>query len=228
MAKRSLLIFLTLFIVILGGVISFFVLQKTKEAPAPFGLSWGMSQTDFRQLGVALNSCRFQGFTTVCTVTSLPRNLPNATFYGLFFTPDDGLIKITYVSKNFHNNVWDIKRDIETCQGGRENGRGVLLILSYKYDNLRSDLSEQYGPPTAVIEKIESDIKCRSFFQHLADDLGTWASVWKLPQYNIVLELNGIKIPTRDWIKHTGYVRLDYESPKFIALQNEYKDGYAL
>ena len=84
--------------------------SSSETRNAPFGLTWGMTETQVTQLlGVEIqkrvDSDLPLGITGILRVTSLPKNLTIAEFYSLVFVTERHLQKIVMYSEDIENDI---------------------------------------------------------------------------------------------------------------------------
>ena len=174
--------------------------QEIAKVPPPFGLIWGMSQADVKRMGVLLECKQHEPFT-VCTTSSLPKNLSNVEFYQLIFSADNKLVKTRYVSNDFTNDAFGTEGKAE-------------------YQRVKKALSKKYGSPKNseyVGLRLYKDSD--EFYHCLAyDGCGDWFSLWKFSdESGIVLNLSGLK-------RGTGYMSISYETSNFGAAIDNHKE----
>ena len=171
----------------------------------PFGLEWGMTVQDAKDLGVEMQKSGAEGRLTIYSAESLPKNLSIAESYALVFDSQFSLIKIKMVSNNIENDPYGTE--------GKE-----------KYSDLKHILVTKYGPPEEgmSVELIglalydESD----EFYQCLAySGCGYWMAGFtdKTSGMIVGLQLKGLS-------RGKGYIVLSYEGPLFSDAVNAHKD----
>ena len=175
--------------------------SSSETRNAPFGLTWGMTETQVTQLlGVEIqkrvDSDLPLGITGILRVTSLPKNLTIAEFYSLIFVTERHLQKIVMYSEDIENDIYGSE--------GKE-----------KYENIKTSLRKKYGPPTHKLEV--SGLKLWNepdeFYQCLDyDGCGHYFSIFKDEKsgMGIFLELKGVR-------RGQGFVKLTYEGPDWSA-----------
>jgi hypothetical protein len=169
----------------------------SEKGNAPFGLMWGMTETQVTQLvGVEIkkkvDSDLPLGTTGVLQVTSLPKNLTMAESYYLIFVTEKHLQKIVMYSKDIENDVSGTK--------GKE-----------MYEKIKMSLRKKYGSPTDQLEV--SGLKLweewDEFYQCLDySGCGNWMSAFEDEKSGMIigLELKGIR-------RGRGFIQLTYEGP---------------
>ncbi len=167
----------------------FFVSGLSYAEDAPFGLKWGASPQELKNLNLKKESS--DANTTIYSTVTPPKNISIASEYYLIFDNEIQLQKIIMISKNIDNDTYGI------------NGKEV-------YEKIKLGLKSKYNEPTSSYEqtglKLYKDND--EFYQCLKyDGCGNWISIFKDQQSgtSIVLELNGIS-------RGTGFIKLTYES----------------
>lgn len=165
------------------------------EVTAPFGLTWGQTQSEIRAMNIQLDCDPPSSRFTTCSATTMPSSVSFAEFYGLMFDRDEGLQKAILVGSDITNDVSGAK--------GKENFNSIRDVLANKYgewegiETIGNDLYDEYD----------------EFYQCLNyDGCGMWASYWQADAGGFVfLELVGQS-------RGTGYLKLTYESPSWSNL----------
>jgi len=172
------------------------------ETTAPFGLTWGMSVEESRELGVILTSFPSKHMPEVdqYKVDELPKDLSNADFYFLDFDDEYGLQRITMASDRIYNDVY-----------GDEGKKAYL--------SLRKSLEEKYGEPSPSYEMIGLALwkEADEFYQCLNyEGCGYWRSFFSVEdsRERIIFELKGVG-------RGEGYLLLDYQGPMWPVVLHQ-------
>ncbi len=170
-----------------------------EPAPAPFGLTWGISAQALSEGGITLKAGERKGNLLSMTTRELPLDLEHAELYFLLFDDEAGLVKVQYVSSLIHGDP--------NGMHGRERYRELKLALSEKYG--LPEVHEIFG----LAEFTGPD----QFYQCLNDEkCGWWHSTYRHGDLAVRLELNGTA-------EGTGFVTLQYESAEFRTALGRYE-----
>ena len=170
----------------------------------PFGLTWGMSKDQVKELGVSQETAAAKLNLEVFATTSLPRNLSIAEKYELVFDKRFGLQKVQMVSK-------DITDDLLGVEGKKV------------YANLKESLTKKYGKPSHEIEFVGAKLweEADEFYQCLAySGCGAWAAGYEHETGTILVQLEGMD-------RGRGFIRLTYEGPRWAEALNEMRSHEA-
>lgn len=160
----------------------------------PFGLSWGLKESDLRSKGVKLERISSTINLEVFKTTYLPKNISISESYLIIIHRRFGLQKVVMVSKNITEDAYGSK------------GKEI-------FSDLKSKLTAKYGDPSNGLErvgiKLYEDID--EFYQCLAyDGCGMWVAMFedKVQGEAVSLALKGMG-------RGEGYIELTYEGPKW-------------
>jgi hypothetical protein len=172
----------------------------------PFGITWGMSKSQVKALGVDMEPSSAKLSLESFKVKKLPKSISIAEFYGLTFDTKHGLQKVTMLSKDIVDDPY-----------GRE-GKSL-------YAGLKDSLVKKYGEPTFGLERVGAKLWKESdeFYQCLAySGCGIWAAGFedKNGGQSIFLQLEGMG-------RGKGFVRLTYEGPKWSEAVDALKEKEA-
>lgn len=179
-------------IAILGNSLSW---AEESAFPAPFGLTWGMSNQDLVQAG--FDSPRPTGQFEYLTSVTAPKPWSKGDQY-LALTYKDKLVKLIVSSKAITGDVY-----------GTE---GKAL-----YENVKSIMTKKYGQPSDKLEYVGMKLYDDSdeFYQCLSyDGCGIYITQYKLAGGMLGVQLEGER-------RGKGYVQITYESPAFITAKDE-------
>jgi hypothetical protein len=118
---------LTLRSLIIGLVMVLTNAAFADSQPAPFGLSWGMSQKEVEALGVVLAEPKDSRYGVLRGARNLPKTLDDTSSVGLYFGFNDKLWRIVSVSKTFEHDDSGIQ-------------------VKTRFAELSTLLSQRYGP----------------------------------------------------------------------------------
>ncbi len=96
---------------------------------APFGLEWGMSSAEVRELGLELKDAQVRDYGTSFTATKLPKIISDVETVLLSFGYNDKLWRVAALSRTFANDP---------------HGSAVIS----RFDELAAVLVEKYGRGT--------------------------------------------------------------------------------
>ncbi|MBN1450239.1 MAG: hypothetical protein JW963_04415 [Anaerolineales bacterium] len=165
-----------------------------------FGLKWGQSPDQIRQMGIALTKESSRNNLHMYKTDSLPKNLSLSESYVLIFAGDTALVKITMASRTIAEDPY-----------GTEG--------KSKFDNLQKLLKQNYTMGKSfcsVGHKLYEDSD--EFYECLAyKGCGMWTIFFSSDNKTIMLEIEGIK-------RGTGFIKMSVEaSPEFTEAVKEYK-----
>lgn len=169
------------------------------EFPAPFGLTWGMSESALKAVGFS-HTTDSGGFTLFSSV-SVPKAWSKGESY-LAIAYKGRLVKVAATSTDFTNDVL-----------GSEGKR--------VYGQMKALLTKKYGAPKSAYE--QSGIKlyddADEFYQCLEySGCGYYASIFEYAGGTIGLSLKGKR-------RGEGYLTIGYESPQFESASAEIERG---
>jgi hypothetical protein len=122
---------LCLFALLIGIVPTALAQDKPTGNEAPFGLTWGMSASEVKALGVELSDFPQSDWGHSFSATKLPKVLGDAEMVVLSFGFNDKLWRIAAVSRSFENDP-----------------AGVATMA--RYNELDKILADKYGKGTSV------------------------------------------------------------------------------
>ena len=143
--------------------------QETPSNSAPFGLSWGMSTSEARALGVELTDMPNSEWGKSFRAVKLPKMLSDADYVVLSFGFSDKLWRIGVVSRNFENDP---------------KGAGVMA----RYDELNGILAEKYGKGKSA-HGLGKYNEQRYFAMHIRRGEAQWFTTFKAHQLVIHLQI---------------------------------------
>ena len=160
----------------------------------PFGLVWGMKESDIRSKGVKLERKSSDNNLERFNATSLPKNLSMSESYALIVHSRLGLQKVVMLSK-------DITGDVYGSEGKEA------------FADLKGKLTSKYGDPTNGLERVGMKLyeERDEFYQCLAyDGCGIWVALFedKSQEDYVALALKGLG-------RGKGYIELTYEGPRW-------------
>jgi len=168
---------------------------------AIFGLSWGMTPTEVKELGTRLKPEKKTDNLYIYSANSLPNNLKDTGSYTLVFSKDGKLVKIIMLSKKFINDIYGDQ--------GRSRFEELALELSHKYQEISSIME-------TGIKAYDSEDE---FYQCLAyPGCGLWVKKFRGENKDIFLQMNGIK-------KGEGYISITVEAVPEWDFAREAKDS---
>ena len=155
---------------------------------AMFGLEWGMSPDQVKNLGTKLALKMKVNNLSVYTAKLLPKNLKDADYYNLVFDNSDLLVKIIMVGEMITDDIYG------------EKGRA-------RFEELARELKEKYEEVKSITETgIKAYDSPDEFYQCLAfKGCGLWVKMFKGDNKNIILQLNGVT-------KGEGYIDIRVEA----------------
>ena len=165
----------------------------SSEVKAPFGLEWGVAKGELK---LSYTECEpAQGIFEVCKLEQVPKGVSMGSWYSLIYHKEDGLQKITMVSK-------DIDNDISGSEG------------KSMYNKIKKGLTKKYSKPESyeyIGRKLYKEYD--EFYQCLKyEGCGAYASFWN-PKGggSISLQLKGLT-------RGLGFVTVVYESKKWTKI----------
>jgi len=161
----------------------------SEEFPAPFGLTWKMSEKELRSHG--FSDVSNTGGLTIMQSFSAPKAWSKAEKY-YAVTYEGKLVKAIAISKSFIDDVYGIK--------GKE-----------LYNQMKSILTKKYGAPTNSYEVVGNALydDPDEFYQCLGySGCGSYLAIYELQGGTIGLQLEGER-------RGRGYLRVGYESLYF-------------
>lgn len=188
-------------IVFLISALPIIALAEQVEKEAPFGLRWGMSASEMRQMGVNLTLDRdIESVATYDTLT-LPRDISGIEQYYLQIPERYGLQKIVAIGE-------DIENDPFGTDGKQE------------YERIKSIISGRYGEPSDEANVVGLTLydERDEFYQCLQyDGCGGWMAIWETKGVAVVLQLKGLR-------RGTGYIDIVIEGPKWSEFVHQTRD----
>lgn len=172
----------------------------TEPFPAPFGLTWGMSEASLIKMGFTEKDIS-KGQLKTLVAFSVPKAWSEAEAY-LAVTYQGNLVKVVAVSKDFTNDIT-----------GLEGKKG--------FSHIKEVLTGKYGKPTGGAERIGGSLykEYDEFYQCLNyTGCGIFYAVYKFDGGDIFLELKGKS-------RGVGYLSVSYESPEFTVAKSEIKQS---
>ena len=165
---------------------------------ALFGLTFGMTVDQVKEVSSTLKFERNVGVLAWHTATNMPKELSNVETYTLGFA-EDKLVKVGAIFTT-------IKADLYGSEGKKN------------FDDLRSALIQKYGPPSQDYQRVGMKLFKESdeFYQCLKyDGCGVWLSIFKVDGKSIMVSLTGIG-------RGVGSISLIAESnPEFENAKNK-------
>lgn len=167
--------------------------------PEPFGLRWGMSESELSNLGFTKSS-ESSGLN-ILTSVSAPKAWSKGEMYAAL-THKGKLVKVMVSSV-------DITDDILGSEGKE------------LYSHMKSLLEKKYGPPSTNYEIIGK--KLYDDYDELYQCLdysgcGAYMSIFKFAGGVIAIQLKGKR-------RGEGFLTISYESPGFSIAKEEIKSG---
>ena len=185
------------FAILLVALYAPFAAAAQESFPAPFGLSWGMSEESLQAIG--FKKVDEGGGLTLMTSVTVPKAWSNGETY-FVATYESRLVKATAQSRNFTDDIY-----------GTEGKR--------VYKELKSLLSNKYGAPPREAEWVGLELydDADEFYQCLDySGCGAWFSLFEFQNGAIAVEIKGIR-------RGVGYVSIGYEGPSFSEALREIK-----
>jgi hypothetical protein len=163
----------------------------SEEFPAPFGLTWKMSEKELRSHG--FSDASNTGGLKIMQSFSAPKAWSKAEKY-YAVTYEGELVKAIAVSKSFTDDVYGSE--------GKE-----------LYNQMKAILTEKYGTPTNSFEVVGNSLydEPDEFYQCLDySGCGNYLSIHEFNGGTIGIRLEGER-------RGQGYLQVGYESPYFSA-----------
>lgn len=167
----------------------------SEEFPAPFGLTWKMSEQELRSHG--FSDVSNTGGMKIMQSFSAPKAWSRAEKY-FAVTYKGELVKAIAVSKSFTDDVYGIK--------GKE-----------LYSQMKSILSKKYGAPASSYEVVGNSLydELDEFYQCLGySGCGSYLAMYEFQGGTIGIQLEGER-------RGQGYLRVGYESPYFSEAKDQ-------
>lgn len=161
----------------------------SEEFPAPFGLTWNMSEKELRSHG--FSDASDTGGLKIMQSFSAPRAWSKAEKY-YAVTYEGKLVKAIAISKSFTDDVYGIK--------GKE-----------LYNQMKSILTKKYGGPANSYEVVGNSLydEPDEFYQCLDyTGCGSYLAIYEFQGGTIGIQLEGER-------RGQGFLRVGYESPYF-------------
>ncbi len=162
--------------------------SKSGAKTAMFGLSWGMTPTEVRELGSRLKPEKKTSNLYIYSTDSLPSNLQDTGSYKLVFSKNGNLVKIIMIGNKIANDIFG--------EQGKSRFNELGLALSQKYQEISSIMEigvRAYDGPD-------------EFYQCLAcPGCGLWVKKFQGDNKHIALQIIGIK-------KGEGYIAITVEA----------------
>lgn len=164
---------------------------RASDDAVPFGLDWGMTETELRLDGVLmfLRTHDTEHFTSYL-VKDIPEALGDAGAHTVWLTAEHGLQRITVTGEIIRNDATGHK-------------------IKQRYKRLRKLLQERYGQPTRIREYSgrQKYTAYYEFYQCLEyQDCGNWASYYGRGPTTVSLRVHGVD-------RDSGYYRLIFKGP---------------
>jgi hypothetical protein len=154
--------------------------QETPSSQAPFGLSWGMSTSQVKAMGVELTDAQEVEWGTSFTAAKLPKVLTDANTVFLSFGFNDKLWRIWVSSRPFENDP---------------AGTNVLA----RYGELSGILADKYGKGKSA-HSLGQYNQQQHFAMHIKGGDAQWFTNFNPPQLMIQLGIQAHDYSTTYWI----------------------------
>lgn len=167
--------------------------------PAPFGLSWEMSEAELKEVGFT-HAGDTGGFSLYTSVSAPKAWSKGDRYYGIVYK--GRLVKLTANSTDFSGDIY-----------GSEGKRA--------YNQLKKILTDKYGAPSTQYERIGLKLYDDSdeFYQCLEySGCGMYTSLFNFDRGSIGISLKGKR-------RGEGYLNIAYESPSFSVAKDEIARG---
>jgi hypothetical protein len=159
---------------------------------AMFGLSWGMSPSQIKKMGIKIEKKGAQNNIYSYHCDSLPKNVSISDGYALYFDEDTALVKIIMLSNNIENDPYG--------REGKEQFDKMVTLLRQKYK-----VKDSFCYTGRKLYE-ESD----EFYQCLKyEGCGSWTTFFESENKNICINIVGVN-------RGEGYIKISVEAePEF-------------